>query len=205
MSINKFVRLGTLLVILITIPETLLANEIVSTPFMAKAGLTSRPVGHHEFCKRRPAECRVKTKEAKRVRLTSERWNELVEVNNVVNRAITPVTDIELFGREEVWVYPTTMGDCEDYVLLKRRALMERGWPVSALLVTVVRQSNGDGHAVLTVLTDRGDLVLDNLEPHVVVWSQTDYRYVKRQSEFDAGRWIAIDDARMHSVGSLAR
>ena len=110
-----------------------------------------------------------------------------------------------MFGREEVWVYPTSKGDCEDFVLLKRHELIRRGWPIGSLLVTVVRQKNGDGHAVLTVLTDRGDLVLDNLEDQVKVWSQTEYLYVKRQSEFDTGRWVAIDDARMPSVGSLAR
>ena len=76
---------------------------------------------------------------------------------------------MQQFGREEVWAYPTTEGDCEDFVLLKRRKLINRGWPVGSLLVTVVRQKNGDGHAVLTVLTDRGDLVLDNLNPQVVV------------------------------------
>jgi predicted transglutaminase-like cysteine proteinase len=186
-------------------PEVSFSAEKIFTPFMATAGLTSRPVGHHEFCKRHRSECRANTSEVTRVRLTSAHWAELVEVNNAVNHAITPVTDSELFGQEEYWVYPETMGDCEDFVLLKRRELIKRGWPVGALLVTVVTQSNGDGHAVLTVLTDRGDLILDNLEPQVVVWSQTDYRYVKRQSERDAGKWVAIDDNRMHSVGSLAR
>jgi predicted transglutaminase-like cysteine proteinase len=173
---------------------------------MAKAGLTTRPVGHHEFCKRYESECRVKNRTESRVHLTSARWNDLVAVNNAVNWAITPVTDAELFGREEVWTYPETQGDCEDFVLLKRRELIQKGWPAGSLLITVVRQKNGDGHAVLTVLTDRGDLVLDNLEPQVKIWTQTDYRYVKRQSEFDAGRWVAIDDTRnTTSVGSLAR
>jgi len=181
------------------------AKEVPPSPFMAEAGLTTRPVGHSEFCKRYPSECRVKSRTESRVHLTSARWNALVAVNNAVNWTITPVTDAELFGREEVWVYPETKGDCEDFVLLKRRELIKKGWPVGSLLITVVRQRNGDGHAVLTILTDRGDLVLDNLEPQVKIWTQTDYRYVKRQSEFDAGRWIAIDDARTSSVGSLAR
>src|SRR4029078_2889704 len=92
---------------------------------------------------------------------------------------------------------------CEDLVLLKRRMLIEKGWPVGALLITVVRQSSGEGHAVLTVLTDRGDLVLDNLDPHIVVWSQTDYHFVKRQSEFDSGQWVSVDDGRAPEVGSL--
>ena len=205
MSVYRTIAVGITMLILGGLFQPAKANEAVTEPFMAKAGLTTRPAGHNEFCKRYPSECRAKSQSEKRVRLTSERWDELVSVNNEVNWAVTPLTDLELFGREEVWVYPTTEGDCEDFVLLKRRELIKRGWPVGALLITVVRQRNGEGHAVLTVLTDRGDLVLDNLEPQVRIWSQTEYQYVKRQSEFDSGRWVAIDDARTSSVGSLQR
>ena len=75
--------------------------------------------------------------------------------------------------------------------------------PLGGLLITVVRQENGDGHAVLTVLTDRGDLVLDNLSPDVLVWNDTPYRFLKRQSTRDTGQWVAIDDGRAATVGSL--
>jgi hypothetical protein len=34
---------------------------------------------------------------------------------------------------------------------------MLRGWPESKLLITVVRDENNEGHAVLTVRTDEGD------------------------------------------------
>lgn len=205
MSSYKSIRLGAVMAILAGLLGPAVAKDLAPVPFMAKAGLTTRPVGHNEFCKRHQSECRVKSRSEARVQLTPARWNELVAVNNAVNWAITPVTDAELFGREEVWVYPKSKGDCEDFVLLKRRDLMKKGWPAGSLLITVVRQKNGDGHAVLTALTDRGDLVLDNLEPQVKIWSQTEYRYVKRQSELDSGRWVAIDDARTSSVGSLAR
>ena len=57
----------------------------------------------------------------------------------------------------EKWSYPDDgYGDCEDYVLLKRRLLAARGFPESTLLITVVRDENNEGHAVLTVRTDRG-------------------------------------------------
>jgi hypothetical protein len=50
------------------------------------------------------------------------------------------------------WSYPDDgYGDCEDYVLLKRRMLTQSGWPREALLVTVVRNEKDEGHAVLTV------------------------------------------------------
>jgi predicted transglutaminase-like cysteine proteinase len=172
---------------------------------MTTTGRTSQPIGHYDFCQRYAAECLVRTKAPSRVRLTPELWNQLVEVNALVNLAIKPATDQEVYGVPEYWAYPTTRGDCEDLVLLKRRDLIEEGWPVGALLITVVRQRNGDGHAVLTVTTDRGDLVLDSLQPRVRLWTDTDYQYVKRQSEFNSGQWVAIDDARDISVGSVTR
>ena len=45
--------------------------------------------------------------------------------------------------------------------LLKRKRLIERGWPSSTLLMTIVTTSSGEGHAVLTAVTDQGDYVLD--------------------------------------------
>ncbi|MEM7069427.1 MAG: transglutaminase-like cysteine peptidase, partial [Pseudomonadota bacterium] len=100
------------------------------------------------------------------------------------------------YNTEEFWTYPTNFGDCEDYVLMKRHMLMERGWPASSLLITVVRQPNGEGHAVLTVRTDRGDFILDNLETKVKPWNETPYTYLKRQAEDHSGRWIALKDFR---------
>ncbi|MEX0852897.1 MAG: transglutaminase-like cysteine peptidase [Bauldia sp.] len=176
-----------------------------AAPFMSTAGRTSQPIGHFEFCQVHPRQCAVRTGAAKRVRLTPELWNQLVGINAAINGAIAPATDREIFGREEVWSYPGQRGDCEDVALEKQRELIGDGWPVSALLMTVVRKRNGEGHAVLTVATDRGDLVLDNLDPRVLLWSETAYRFVKRQSEFDSGQWTAIDDVRTSSVGSLER
>ena len=142
------------------------------------------------------AECAVKTDRDARVHLTPARWNELVAVNNAVNTTITPATDEECSDGGSLGLSDRA-GDCEDFVLLKRRTDREglagrrpadHGGP----------PDNGDGHAVLTVLTDRGDLVLDNLDPQIKVWSETDYQFVKRQSEFDSGQWVAIDDARTY-------
>jgi len=181
------------------------AHQLTDMAFMTTTGKTSQPIGHYEFCQTHMSECTVRSATSERVRLTPQLWSQLVSVNTEVNLAIKPATDQEVYGVPEFWAYPTTRGDCEDYVLLKRRDLIEEGWPVGALLITVVRQKNGDGHAVLTVETDRGDLILDNLQPRVLVWTDTDYQYVKRQSEFDSGEWMAIDDARTVAVGSLTR
>ena len=163
---NKAIFALTLVLLLIYGPFTIAqANEV--SPFMAVGAKTTQPIGHHEFCSLHGDECAVKSHGRQRVRLTDANWQTLLDVNTAVNTMIKPVTDQDLFGRPEVWTYPDNSGDCEDYVLLKRRMLIERGWPTGALLITVVRQESGEGHAVLTVLTDRGDLVLDNLETHV--------------------------------------
>jgi predicted transglutaminase-like cysteine proteinase len=132
-------------------------------------------------------------------------WTKIVEVNNLVNTMITPRTDMEIWGVEEYWSYPVDgVGDCEDYALEKRRRLVQAGVPVSNLLITVVRQPNGDGHAVLTVNTNMGDFVLDNLEPRVMAWGETDYQFLKRQSARHAGMWVSIDDGRNVLVGSVS-
>ena len=164
------------------------------SPFMTIGGLTSQPIGHYEFCQIHVSECDVTSAKSSRVHLTAALWSQLIAINAEVNRDIAPATDMELYGVEEYWTYPTTAGDCEDLALLKRRDLLEKGWPVGALLMTVVKRDDGEGHAVLTVLTDRGDLVLDNLDGRVLVWADTPYTYVKRQSEFNTGQWVAIDD-----------
>jgi predicted transglutaminase-like cysteine proteinase len=130
-------------------------------------------------------------------RLTQQAWRDLVRVNRWVNESIRPVTDLEQWGVVERWSYPDTgKGDCEDYVLLKRRMLMQAGWPREALLITVVRDKKGEGHAVLTVKTDKGDYVLDNQEEQVLLWSETGYRFVKRQSQSDPNLWVALGDPR---------
>lgn len=181
------------------------ASEANERAFMVTAGKTAQPIGHYEFCRSHVDECGVRSAGLTQVRLTPGLWNQLVAVNARVNLSVTPATDEEVYGRPEVWAYPAGRGDCEDLVLLKRHELIGKGWPVGALLITVVHQKNGDGHAVLTVVTDRGDLILDSLQPRVLVWSETDYTYVKRQSELNSGQWMAIEDARMTAVGSLTR
>ena len=167
-----------------------------ATAQMSTGGRTSQPIGHAYFCQQLPAECAVRSASVKAPKLTRKRWKDLLEVNSYSNNAVQPVTDQDHYGVEEHWTYPKAYGDCEDYVLLKRYMLQQRGWPASSLLITVVRQPNGDGHAVLTVRTDRGDYVLDNLVSKVKRWDQTPYKYLKRQSTRHSGHWTTILDRR---------
>ena len=174
-----------------------------SEAFMHTGGRTTQPVGHYEFCLHQPNECRELTPKQPPIQLTRKLWAAMVDVNNAVNTMVTPRTDKEIWGKEEVWSYPDRVGDCEDYVLEKRRDLMRLGVPAGNLLITVVRQPNGDGHAVLTVRTSNGDYVLDNLEPRILDWADTEYTFLKRQSERNSGAWVAIDDDRNVAVGSV--
>ena len=175
---------------------------------METTGLTSQPIGHYEYCQINRADCRIRASRKKPMALTRDRWSEMVEVNAYANATVTPVTDMEYFGVPEIWSMPEAYGDCEDYALLKRRMLMEKGWAASMLLVTVVRQPNGDGHAVLTVRTDRGDFILDNLNERILPWNKTQYRYLKRQAAAHSGKWEGIADRRngkalVSAVGSV--
>jgi predicted transglutaminase-like cysteine proteinase len=172
-------------------------------PFMPTGGRTTQPVGHYEFCQRQPGECRLKSSGGTPVELTRSLWAAMVEINNAVNTMVTPRTDMEMWGREEVWSYPDGMGDCEDYALEKRRQLMALGVPAGDLLLTVVRQPSGAGHAVLTMRTSRGEFVLDNLEPRLLAWTDTEYTYLKRQSERNSGVWVQINDGRADAVASV--
>ena len=128
------------------------------------------------------------------VRLTSERRAELAEVNRTVNHRITERSDIQTTGRVDEWDLPKDQGDCEDFAILKKSELMKRGWPASAMLLTVVR-SHGEGHTALTVRTSEGDLVLDNMTSAIRDWSRTPYRYFARQSQSDGRSWERIGSA----------
>jgi predicted transglutaminase-like cysteine proteinase len=161
--------------------------------FVAVGATARAPIGWIEFCVEYKQECRTKLSAARDVVLTPKVWDDMVKVNAWVNDNIKPVTDLEHWGVVERWNYPDDgYGDCEDYVLLKRRMLIKAGWPRSALLITVVRDKKGDGHAVLTVKTDRGEFILDNQEAKVLPWNKTGYRFVKRQSQSDPNTWVAL-------------
>ena len=125
--------------------------------------------------------------------LTAKAFKDLVSVNRYVNESVKPMTDLEHWGTIEKWSYPDDgYGDCEDYVLLKRRLLIQAGWPREALLITVVRDRRDEGHAVLTVKTDRGEFILDNQVEGILPWFETGYRFVKRQSQKDPNVWVSL-------------
>jgi predicted transglutaminase-like cysteine proteinase len=169
------------------------APQVQKVAFMKSFGDTLPPIGYVTFCREHQGDCRPGARFADRIQLTAAKFREIEAVNTAVNTTVTPVTDLDHYGTAEVWTYPNdNKGDCEDYVLQKRRILMERGLPESALLITVVRDENNEGHAVLTVRTDAGDFVLDNKRRDIVRWTDTPYTFIKQQSERNPLVWISL-------------
>jgi predicted transglutaminase-like cysteine proteinase len=175
-------------------PQSIVAGELL---YIATGEVTRPPIGWVDFCAEHTFECKVAPSAPRDVVLTNKTWTDLVRINKWVNENVKPMTDMDHWGVVEKWSYPDDgYGDCEDYALLKRRMLTEAGWPREALLMTVVRERSGDGHAVLTVKTDKGEFILDNQEEKILLWSETSYRYVKRQSQSDPNRWVSLGDPR---------
>jgi predicted transglutaminase-like cysteine proteinase len=155
---------------------------------------TSVPYGWLDFCTREPQECNQSALPALDLNLTSATWQILNETNRRVNEAITPLSNLAHWGTIlDHWDYPKDgKGDCKIYALEKRRELIAAGLPRQALLMTIVRDLNGEGHTILTVKTNRGEFVLDNLSDDIRAWEATGYRFLKRQSQENPNTWVAI-------------
>ncbi len=158
---------------------------------------TAVPYGWVDFCARHAEECTLGKLAPVDIHLTRQVWKTLSDVNTLANAAIEPISNLEHWGTLlDHWDYPVDgKGDCKIYALFKRKLLIERGFPRQALLMTIVRDLNGEGHAVLTIKTDRGDFVLDNLSPDVRPWSATGYRFFKRQAQDDPNVWLSLGGA----------
>lgn len=156
---------------------------------------TSPPPAFYEFCRSFPEECQPRNVRTAPVVLNDLKLAQLRQVNQSVNRRIRQVTDMVNHGREDYWTLPLDgAGDCEDIALLKRQHLIAMGWPSSALLMTVVRDHRGEGHAVLSVQTDHGSFILDNKTSSIRRWTNTPYSYYAKQSTENPMRWVVINN-----------
>ena len=167
--------------------------QSVQSTFIAVGERTLVPYGWLEFCSRYAGECNADTRSETEIRLSPTAYRRIAQINRAVNAEIKAVSDSDQWGVVDRWDYPSTgKGDCEDYVLLKRRLLIDEGFSPRALLVTVVRDERGDGHAVLTVKTNQGEFILDNLRDGVKPWTASPYKFVKRQSQNDPNLWVDL-------------
>lgn len=139
----------------------------------AFAGGGHAPLGYQLMCLKTPQECKGGGKA--QVTVTSDVMATLKRVNSHVNRTIKPRYDA---AGTDVWNANASSGDCEDYVLAKRKALIRAGIPASSLRIAYVKTRRGEGHAILVVKTNGKDLVLDNLSATIKPLSQTGYRII---------------------------
>ena len=172
-------------------------NHEMHATYAAVGGVTRTPYGWVDFCGRRPGECHLPVLEPVDVELTGKTLRVLDRVNREVNAVIEPVSNLDHWGTMlDHWDYPTDgKGDCKIYALEKRRELMNLGFPRQALLMTIVRDLEGNGHTILTVKTDRGEIILDNMVDDIKGWEQTGYKFIKRQSQRDPNEWVSVGPA----------
>lgn len=108
-------------------------------------------------------------------------------VNARINAVMRYRSDEIIWGVEERWVRPLTryksrFGDCEDFALEKRSALLEAGVPAERLRMAVVWSRSTGVHAVLILRTSDGDFVLDNAERTIRRVDETNYEWRSIQS-----------------------
>lgn len=165
-----------------------------------------RPLGAHSYCRRLPAECQPHAAAAPRRVI----WNKdsrllLDRINRTYNNNITYRYDHHQYGVKDYWAHPTSgYGDCEDYAIAKKAALIAAGWPPASLLLATVISETGDGHAVLVARSNKGDFVLDNRYDDVMIWHDLPYKWLAIQSPDHAGNWRNLHDfSTMPNMGSF--
>jgi len=176
----------------LTPPPTSLITPSVSTMPNSAVAATAPP-GFISFCVRFADQCQALQNTPATITMTDSNWRTLKQVNSAVNSSIWAEYDQDHYGRAEYWTIPTDgYGDCEDYALVKRRDLIAEGFPVSALRLAIVIAPREARHAVLTVVTDKGDYVLDNLSDNVVAWNTTGYTWIERQDAKRPMVWVSL-------------
>jgi predicted transglutaminase-like cysteine proteinase len=98
----------------------------------------------------------------------------LGEINRAINLKIKSMSDMALYGLEDVWSSPLATfaagaGDCEDYAIAKFVALQQAGVAADDLRIVVLRHDILDeDHAVVAARLDGNWLMLDNLHMMMV-------------------------------------
>ncbi|MCJ2080270.1 transglutaminase-like cysteine peptidase [Methylobacterium sp. J-090] len=170
--------------------------SLPASPSVLVSGPAARPIAAWvTFCETYAAECAVDRTEPATIALDAGTWNTIVSINRRVNKSLRAVTDMEHLHVADRWdLAEDGSGDCEDFQLLKRKLLAEAGLPRRAMRMTVVIDEKGEGHAVLTLITDRGDFILDNKTSAVQSWRQTGYTFIKRESQ-ETQSWVSLGRA----------
>jgi predicted transglutaminase-like cysteine proteinase len=92
----------------------------------------------------------------------------LGEINRAINLNIKAMSDLALYGVEDLWSPPLATlaigaGDCEDYAIAKFVALQEAGVSADDLRIVILRDDiRNEDHAVVAARLDGSWLMLDN-------------------------------------------
>ena len=97
-------------------------------------------------------------------------------INTKVNNDKAYLSDLLQYGVPDFWEANGKYGDCEDYALAKRNALLQAGWDKDKLGLCVC-QAFGSGHCCLWVDTDKGSFILDNNYDFPVKPSELPYKW----------------------------
>ena len=104
----------------------------------------------------------------------------LGEINRAINLNLKLMSDLALYGAEDVWSPPLATfaigaGDCEDYAIAKFVALQEAGVSPDDLRIVILRDDlRVEDHAVVAARLDGHWLTLDNR--HMVLVEDHDVR-----------------------------
>jgi len=178
-----------------SVAETTKLPPYVSTA--ATLGELPAPFGWRNFCEKYRNECTGTKIGPPQTKLTPELWQALNDINQWANHGLESISDMDHWGKAESWDIPTDgKADCEDFALLKRNVLARYGFSPSSLLMTIVYNQRQEGHAILTVVTDRGEFILDNQTDAILGWEKTGYQFVERQSQTNPNLWVRIGEGQ---------
>ena len=154
---------------------------------------TEPPAGYYDFCMEHLNLCDNEDRKPVDISLTADKLRQLEIINTEVNDQIAQVSDTQHYGKTEYWALPMDgEGDCEDISILKRLRMIKAGFPIQSILLTHVIAPKAGSHIILTIKTDKGEYIADNLVDELVLWNQVPYKFVKRQSQYQQNVWVNI-------------
>lgn len=189
-AISK-VRAAFALAAALTLASAVPSHAIDARGLLQARAAATPPAGASNLCATYDWACARSA--TARVAFPADALKVLQQVNGFANRAIRPLSDVQQYAVAERWALPTRRGgDCEDYALFKKRALIEAGFPPERLLLASVLDRRMQPHAVLVVRMGPQDLVLDNITSRILPWEKTGYTFLRMQNPRSPDRWIAL-------------
>ncbi|MFY0690789.1 MAG: transglutaminase-like cysteine peptidase [Paracoccaceae bacterium] len=167
------------------------SSGVTDSAFLVPRMAAKAPLGAGNICQKYEWACATSKRGSKA--LTDHQLKVAQRINRAVNRRVTQITDQSQYREEEVWALPTRRGgDCEDFVLLKKRLLMSSGIAPERLLIATALDRRRNSHAVLILRTDEGDYVLDNLNNRMLHWKETGYIFLRLQNSDAPHSWSGV-------------